>query len=479
LELTPIGRLFLWLNVSLGAAAIFLPNAFIFLAAALLLLFLLFDGTLFHRATKLVTDSIKLQNSPRTVETQVGKAFKLETVLTNCSISKLRIVRLIHNLPTGIEEVRSPTIREESQGKKRIVTLLRACTSGSRAITKSTVVLEGRMHFFSHRAEFSNKVAITALPIVDRIVDPIETNLLSDLAVDHSRRGAGTDLAGIRPFRMLDDFHCIDWKATARTGKLMTRESYLEKEPTVVLMIDVSRSMRFGNGKPSPLEGLLSDLGNLLAAIRPTSPLALILYDEQKIIANTEPKQGAYTNEEVLRTLLEKVKSTSVPRMSSRRRMRSYTELTKETRDLVHESTVSTKPEAHRGLGTDLASFILPFYEKATAKRFGNLKRQGAFQAFQATCALSEPALVIVISDGQTNLDGLAEGAKNARNRMHQIVLAIVSPHDTTERTEAFSVLRNEGVRILECLPTRLSAAVNSEILKLSQERRIQSRILQ
>jgi uncharacterized protein (DUF58 family) len=471
LELAPVGHLVLWLGVSLVAVGILLFNTLILLPAAFLFMCLLFEGVLFHRALNLVTDSIKLESYPRAIETIVGEAFKVETVLTNSSNSRLRIARFSHNLPPHFFKVDAPILGAESRAKQHFETLLTTSIPGRAEITRSTILLEDRAHLFCNRTEFSDKVIITAHPLVGRRVDPIETGVLSDLTVDHLRRGAGTDLAGIRPFYMLDDFHSIDWKATARTGKLMTRESYLERDPTIMLMIDVSMSTR-GHGS-SVLEAFLSEAGNLLKAIGPATPLGLILYDKRSVIANIEAMQGVNSREKILRTLLEKAETTPARAPLERRAIRGYPGLARETNALIRESAIGAKTKAHWERLSLLTSFILPFYQRAESKFFERLKRQGVFKAFEIICAFPEPALMIVISDGETNFDGLVEGAKNARMLNHKVVLVIIEVL-VQERIEMLSALQDLGVGTLICRPKELSQAINAEILSLSHSRTIQ-----
>jgi uncharacterized protein (DUF58 family) len=471
LELAPVGRLFLWLSVSLVGVGIFFFNALILLTATFLFMYLLFEGVSFHRAVNLAKDSIILEHYTPAIETSIGQAFIVETTITNSSYSKLRIARFSHNLPSQIEEIRAPTVRAESHEKQRIETLLTTSTPGRAEIIKSTILLEERKHLFCQRTEFPDKVVITARPLVDLTVDPIETSVLSDLAVDHLRRGTGTDLAGIRPFYMLDDFHSIDWKATARTGKLMTRESYPERDPTILLMIDVSSLANMRTHGSSLFEGFLSEAGNLLAAVRPVSPLGLILFDDRRVIVNIEPMQGVNSRERILCTLLERAKTVSAPSLLERPGVRPYADLAREANALTRKSAFAAKTKAYCERFSSFASFILPFYERAECKYFERLRRQGVFKAFETICTRPEPVLLIVISDGKTNLDGLAEGAKNARILNYQVVVAVLAEPEQTKRIAILSDLEGQGVGILRCCPEELSRAINAQILELSRSR--------
>ncbi len=56
-------------------------------------------------------------------------------------------------------------------------------------------------------------------------------------------KGFGTEFYGLRDYVRGDPIKAIDWKATARTRKLITREYEDEKRLTVVLALDISHSM--------------------------------------------------------------------------------------------------------------------------------------------------------------------------------------------------------------------------------------------
>lgn len=57
------------------------------------------------------------------------------------------------------------------------------------------------------------------------------------------RRGEGTDFHQMREYRVGDSLRQIDWKATARSRKLVSREYQEEKNQQLVMMIDTGRRM--------------------------------------------------------------------------------------------------------------------------------------------------------------------------------------------------------------------------------------------
>jgi uncharacterized protein (DUF58 family) len=65
------------------------------------------------------------------------------------------------------------------------------------------------------------------------------------------RRGAGSDVAGSRPYQEGDDVHAIDWAASARLSsarqrdEFIVRERYAEEAPRVVVVADRRPEMAF------------------------------------------------------------------------------------------------------------------------------------------------------------------------------------------------------------------------------------------
>ncbi|WP_411852506.1 DUF58 domain-containing protein [Stenotrophomonas sp. LGBM10] len=82
------------------------------------------------------------------------------------------------------------------------------------------------------------------------------------------RRGEGTDFHQMREYRIGDSLRQIDWKATSRARKLISREYQDEKNQQMVLMIDTGRRMMAS-------EGGLSHFDHVLNAALVVSYLAL------------------------------------------------------------------------------------------------------------------------------------------------------------------------------------------------------------
>lgn len=68
------------------------------------------------------------------------------------------------------------------------------------------------------------------------------------------QKGMGSDFYGIRMYTTGDEYRRIDWKASARTGKMMIREFESEKNIRVMILLDASASMVSGSKFNNKLE---------------------------------------------------------------------------------------------------------------------------------------------------------------------------------------------------------------------------------
>ncbi len=74
------------------------------------------------------------------------------------------------------------------------------------------------------------------------------------------RRGEGTDFHQLRDFRIGDSLRQIDWRATARFHKPISREYQEERDQQVVFVLDCGRRMRAKDGEISHFDHALNAL---------------------------------------------------------------------------------------------------------------------------------------------------------------------------------------------------------------------------
>jgi uncharacterized protein (DUF58 family) len=85
--------------------------------------------------------------------------------------------------------------------------------------------------------------------------------LYSDWGVQISqRRGDGTDFRQLRDFRVGDSLRQIDWRATARFNRPISREYQEERDQQVIFLLDCGRRMRAKDGDISHFDHALNAL---------------------------------------------------------------------------------------------------------------------------------------------------------------------------------------------------------------------------
>lgn len=94
-------------------------------------------------------------------------------------------------------------------------------------------------------------------------------------------KGRGMEFEEVRPYVAGDEVRDLDWNVTARMGQPYVKRFVEERELTVLLVVDVSRSMRFGTAGAEKRE-LAAELSAVLgfAAMRNNDRVGLLLVAE-------------------------------------------------------------------------------------------------------------------------------------------------------------------------------------------------------
>jgi uncharacterized protein (DUF58 family) len=138
-------------------------------------------------------------------------------------------------------------------------------------------------------------------------------HLVEDLFAGHAEsvfKGRGMEFEEVRPYVPGDEVRDIDWNVTARLGAPYVKRFVEERELTVMLVLDVSRSMRFGTAGQEKLE-LAAEMCAVLgfAALRNDDRVGLVLAGE-KVEHFVPPARG---RSHVLRLLRDVLDATPRP----------------------------------------------------------------------------------------------------------------------------------------------------------------------
>ena len=93
-------------------------------------------------------------------------------------------------------------------------------------------------------------------------------------------KGRGLEFEEVREYRHGDDVRTIDWNVTARTGSLHVKRYREERDLTVLLLVDLSSSTRFGSGVMT-VHDMIAEVSSLFAlSASKRDRVGAILFDE-------------------------------------------------------------------------------------------------------------------------------------------------------------------------------------------------------
>jgi uncharacterized protein (DUF58 family) len=119
-----------------------------------------------------------------------------------------------------------------------------------------------------------------------------------------SFKGQGLAFREVRPYQPGDDVRTIDWNVSARMNETFVKVFVEEREMTVMIVVDLSQSERFGTRR-APKARVASEVAALLAfsAIRNNDRVGLIL-STSKVERIVPPKKGEKHVMRVVREIL-------------------------------------------------------------------------------------------------------------------------------------------------------------------------------
>ncbi len=125
-------------------------------------------------------------------------------------------------------------------------------------------------------------------------------------------KGEGIEFAGVREYVPGDDVRTIDWRVTARTGRLAVRRYVEERNRTVLLLVDVGAGLQAGSG-----DRTLADVAAEVVAL--VGGAALAGGDRVKLAAWSDRQELLLTPRRSQAALLAMVRALLLLRPTGRR----------------------------------------------------------------------------------------------------------------------------------------------------------------
>ena len=117
------------------------------------------------------------------------------------------------------------------------------------------------------------------------------------------RRGEGSEFESLREHRRDDDFRQIDWKASAKRGKLISRQYETERDQRLMILLDTGRLMSPKIGSYRKLDYAINASVHLAQVALHTGDLVGYAIFNDELRAYAEPKKGQAQMSHLVRNL--------------------------------------------------------------------------------------------------------------------------------------------------------------------------------
>jgi len=345
-------------------------------------------------------------------------------------------VELFDILPSGLSsderfEIIELDGREEHTIARSVTGRVRGTQALGDVALRFTTPLRLLARISRPRAEGQRVTVVPSLTNVRRFRLLAMQHRLSDAGIRAlKRRGEGSAFGGLRDYVPGDDPRMLDWKATARHSRLITREQTIERSQTVIPLIDCGRGMTQLAGRFSRFEHVLS-AALLLCDVAVTSGdrVGMIAFDD-RIRAFVPPSRGLGALRS-LRSALSGLDATlTEPDYASAFRM------------------LATR-QRRRALVVLFTDVI----DVRAAKQFAAYAGRAAQRHAMVIVAIQNEALITAARPEATGSLALYRSA--------------AAEELVREREEALVRMRQAGVTVLDVAPSRMATAVVNRYLDI------------
>jgi uncharacterized protein (DUF58 family) len=248
--------------------------------------------------------------------------------------------------------------------------------------------------------------------------------------------GQGTEFENLRDYTPDDEYRSIDWKATARKGRPITRQYELERSQTMMLLIDAGRMMSATSGEMAKLD----------YAVNAALMLAYVATHKDDAVG--------------LIAFAESVKAFLPPR-------KGQAQVGRLTEALYDLQPVLVEPNYAEALGL-LHSRAR---KRALIVVFTDLVDVDASRRLLAhLSALAPRHLPLLITLRDTSLQ---DAARQAPEETFDVYRQAMARQVLADREAALAVLRHRGVLVLDTTPERLTVDAVNQYLALKARGRL------
>ena len=372
----------------------------------------------------------------RSIPDQIGLGDRVELQYTLGSRWGWPIfVRLSDEIPSGVSTSIPSAVIDLGPGEQRTISIEAEGDARGRYTLRDVAL---RVHtslgllYRVIRAPLRNETTVVpSFSNVRRFRLLAMQNRLSDAGVRAlKQRGEGTAFAGMRDYVPGDDPRLLDWKSTARHGRLIVREQSIERSQTVISLIDCGRAMTQTAGRFTRFEHVLS--------------AALVLSD---VAATSGDRVGLIAFDDVVRSFVPPQQGAGALR--NVRSALSGLDATLTEPDYAAAFRLLAMRQRRRAL----VLFFTDVIDVRTAR---------SFIAYAGRAAQRHSVVIVALQN-----DALLEAARPGTEGSLALFRSAAAEELIREREEALARMRQVGVTVLDVSPSRMAAAVVNRYLEI------------
>lgn len=375
-------------------------------------------------------------NSPRTLRVTVRDEYPSE-------FSADRVI-----LDSSASDEKGAGVRIAPRSRAEFVYHVRPPRRGDYAFGDTNLRWGGVLGLIVRQARYATAASVKVYPnLLDIRKYELQTRkgMLQEIGLRQMRMlGSGTEFERLREYQLDDEFRKIDWKATARRGKPVTREFETEKSQTIMSLLDTGRLMRPPIADPSNPSGQgLAKLDYAVNAVLMLSYVAGLRGDRVGMLA-----------------FADDVESYLAPRAGRGQFYKMLATLYAVESQPVESDYV--RAFSYLGAKHKKRSLIVIFSDIATGIAAETLVKQIA--------PLSPRHLVLLVAIGDPTVVQMAQQLPRDSVSVYE---RAVAEQLVDERALILEKLRQRGVLTLDVTANQLTVAVVNKYLELKARGRI------
>lgn len=274
--------------------------------ASFLVLFLLISRIIFEFKIR-ATSNLEIQRAFSKPALE-GRPLKVSVKLVNGSLTPLESIEIHDSYPPLFKLVEGSSIAVTIVPSKGYAELSYQVIPvlGKHCFGSPVLRVRDPAGLFSEDLELGVKECIVVQPLYKPIMR--KTILPGAIYMPGGRsltrrRGIGTQFIETREYVPGDDYRLIEWKATARTGRLMVREFEQETGLEVILILDTRSSMSYGIIGKTKFEYMIRGTAAIAEHLIRRGDLVGLAYSSKTSTAIIRPARGKAHMSTLIRTL--------------------------------------------------------------------------------------------------------------------------------------------------------------------------------